>query len=166
MAQSVKRPTLDFGSGYDFTVVRLSPQSGPKLGFVLCSLLGMECLCLSLSLSLKKKNYRRGPQECGGTSQYSGMCVQPGLCPELRTPVSTCALHFGATLELLFHRPKLELVIFLPKAVIPFLAFLISGKDTSIFPSVPLTSHHYTLSVLASKSTLDPPPFPICTVTT
>ena len=32
MAQLVEHLTLDFGSGYDLVVVRLSPVSGPMLG--------------------------------------------------------------------------------------------------------------------------------------
>jgi len=32
VAQLVKRPTLDFGSGHDLRVVRSSPTSGPMLG--------------------------------------------------------------------------------------------------------------------------------------
>ena len=32
VAQWVKRPTLDFGSGHDPTVVRLSPAWGSELG--------------------------------------------------------------------------------------------------------------------------------------
>ena len=32
MAQWVKHPTLDFGSGHDLGVVRLSPASGSVLG--------------------------------------------------------------------------------------------------------------------------------------
>ena len=32
VAQSVKRPTLDFGSGHGLTVVRLSPVLGSVLG--------------------------------------------------------------------------------------------------------------------------------------
>ena len=37
MAQSVKRPTLDFGSDHDLRVVRSSPESGsmPSLRFSL-----------------------------------------------------------------------------------------------------------------------------------
>ena len=43
MAQSVKRPTLDLGSGHNLTVVRLSPV----LGFMPWSLLGILSLPLS-----------------------------------------------------------------------------------------------------------------------
>ena len=32
MPQSVKRPTLDLGSGHDFKILRLSPASGSMLG--------------------------------------------------------------------------------------------------------------------------------------
>ena len=44
MAQPVKSPTLDFGSGQDLRVVRSSPTSG--------SMLGIESTCGSLSLLL------------------------------------------------------------------------------------------------------------------
>ena len=46
MAQSVERPTLDFGSGHDLLVMRLSPVSGSEL--TAQTLLGI----LSLSLTL------------------------------------------------------------------------------------------------------------------
>ena len=44
MAQSIKHPTLDFGSGSDLRVVRPSPTLG--------SVLGVEPVYDSLSLSL------------------------------------------------------------------------------------------------------------------
>ena len=65
MALLVTSPTLDFGSGHDLGVVRLSPTSGSAL--TVCSLLGVFSLPLhlplshscwltrALSLSLKKK---------------------------------------------------------------------------------------------------------------
>ena len=50
MAQSVKRPTLDFSSDHDLTVMGWSPELGSVL--ILQSLLGILFLSLLLSLSL------------------------------------------------------------------------------------------------------------------
>ena len=65
VAQSVKHPTLDFCSGHDLTLVRLSPSSGPAL--TEWSLLQFSpslsahpplMLCLSkVNKCLKKKKY-------------------------------------------------------------------------------------------------------------
>ena len=51
MAQSFEPPTLDFGSGHDLTVVRLSPTSGSML--MVHSLLGIlsPSLCPSVQNS-------------------------------------------------------------------------------------------------------------------
>ena len=46
MAQSVKRPTLYFGSGYDLTVCEIKPRIGPCTDSVVPA-----CDSLSLSLS-------------------------------------------------------------------------------------------------------------------
>ena len=52
MAQSVKRPTLDFGSCHDNVVVRFNPASGSAL--TAQDLLGILSLHRSLSCSLSK----------------------------------------------------------------------------------------------------------------
>ena len=49
MAQSVKRRTLDFGSGHDLMAVRSSPASGSVL--IAWNLLWILSLSLSLPLS-------------------------------------------------------------------------------------------------------------------
>ena len=49
VGQSVKHPTLDFGSGHDLTVHEFKPASGSML--TAQSLLGILSLSLSLSLS-------------------------------------------------------------------------------------------------------------------
>ena len=66
MAQSVKHPTLDFSSGHDLTVMRLSPAFGPVLrvepawdslspSLSTCLLLVlMSALSLFLSLKINK----------------------------------------------------------------------------------------------------------------
>ena len=46
MAQSVKHPTLDFGSGHDVMVVGSSPMSGSALTVEQQSLLGIDSLFL------------------------------------------------------------------------------------------------------------------------
>lgn len=59
-----------------------------------------------------------------------------------------------------FTCPSRNLGSSLPKVLLPSLVFLISGNDTPIFPLC--HSPHptiTTLSVLASNSTLNPPPF-------
>ena len=61
MAQSVKYPTLDFGSGHDLRVVRLSPKLGsvlgvePALASLFLSALPPRWCALSLSKKKKKK---------------------------------------------------------------------------------------------------------------
>ena len=50
MAQLVKHPTLDLGSGHDLTVCELSPVSGSALR--VWTLLGILSLPLSLSVPL------------------------------------------------------------------------------------------------------------------
>ena len=64
MAQSVKHPTLDFGSGHDLMVVGSSPASGSVLTvWSLLGILSLLSLCpsptrshdLSLKSPLKKK---------------------------------------------------------------------------------------------------------------
>ena len=50
MAQSVKHPVLDFGSGHDLSVVRSSPASGSTLSVESAR----ASLCLSLSLFLNE----------------------------------------------------------------------------------------------------------------
>ena len=57
MAESVERPTLDFGSGHDPGVVGLSPESGFVLGFSLSSSVPVPHLRM---LSFKKKK-RQSP---------------------------------------------------------------------------------------------------------
>lgn len=83
-------------------------------------------------------------------SQFSDMCLQSSLSPEFQTPASPCALSLPATLT--WHRSKLELVIFLPKELIPFLAFLTSFSPPA---SSPLTPHHYTLVSSSFQSYLE-----------
>jgi len=70
VAQSVKRPTLDFGSGHDLRVVRSIPVSGSTLGWSLLGILSLPpplpLLLLELSISkghiplLKGQNYKNG----------------------------------------------------------------------------------------------------------
>ena len=62
VAQSVKCPTLDFGSGHDFRVMRLSLMLGSALSmepleipFFCSSSTPMHACALSLSLSKKKR---------------------------------------------------------------------------------------------------------------
>ena len=54
MAQSVKRPTLDFGSGHDLLVLEMETEPEPRVGgavvSTLQSLLGIVSLPLSLPL--------------------------------------------------------------------------------------------------------------------
>ena len=58
MAQLVKRPTLDFGSGHDLMVHGFKPCLSPVLSVQ--SLLGVLSLSLSLSLPQnKRKNNKR-----------------------------------------------------------------------------------------------------------
>ena len=51
VAQSVKLPTLDFGSDHDLTVRRIEPSMGSAL--IARSLLGILSLCPFPALSLK-----------------------------------------------------------------------------------------------------------------
>ena len=65
MVQLVKHPTLDFGSGHDLMVLRLSPVSGSTLGvelgedFLSHSLSASPLLMLSLSLFLSNKDFKK-----------------------------------------------------------------------------------------------------------
>jgi len=62
VAQSVKRPTLDLGSGGDLGVVRSSPVAGSVLGMSLLEIFSLSLLLpLPYSPSLKTKQNKKLP---------------------------------------------------------------------------------------------------------
>ena len=75
LAQSLKQPTLDFGSGRDLTVREFEPHIGLCAHSV--SLLGILCLpvslplpaSLSLALKMNKSTEKKKEEEAGGNYQ-------------------------------------------------------------------------------------------------